>query len=160
MKIAKLIDNSDGCVVAFLDIWETDYALDGNLFSVDGWSENSKKIDPQLINFVSQFHLKWDMCTHWWFSGQDHVNGKEIYPYYHLCGGLGVMDFIRGILFACKVAIHYVNNIEDFEAIDFSPLKDFEIKYEDLDVESDLSYCLDSYRDEKRKIHNSLPNKM
>jgi hypothetical protein len=155
MKIAKLIDNSNGLVVAFLDIWKTDCSLDGNLFSVDGWAKNPEEIDPQSISFVSQIYLKWDMCTHWWFNGQNHVDGKEIYPYYHLCGGLGIMDFIRGILFACKVAIHYVENIEDYEIIDFSPLNGFEIKYEDISEESALSYCLDSYRDEKRKIHNN-----
>ena len=153
MEIAKLIDSKDNTVVAFLDIWENNNSIEANLFSVDGWTECSEEIDPQSINFISEVYLRWDMCTHWWFQGQDYIKEKEICPYYHLCGGLGIMDFIRSILFTCKVAIHYLKNIEDYEAIDFSSLEGFEIKYEKLDINSNLAYSLDSYRDDKYKIH-------
>jgi hypothetical protein len=156
MEIAKLIDDN-GYVVFFLDCWDTNLCLMGNLFSVEGWyKESDKTVDPTFIMFVSEIYFKWDMCTHWWFNGENYtLNEDDDRPaYYHLCGSSSIMNFLRSILFTCQVAKHYIERLDyEYDDLDFSILKGYTIEFEEIEIESDLAYVLDNFRDNKNKIH-------
>jgi hypothetical protein len=64
------------------------------------------------------------------------------------------MNFLRSILFTCQVAKHYIERLDyEYDDLDFSILKGYTIEFEEIEIESDLAYVLDNFRDNKNKIH-------
>ena len=108
MKIFRLI-NKNGYVANEFRAVEYKDRLEGNLYEVDGWDDDTTM--PMSYEFISSVTVKWDLCTHW--------SNKE--GYYHICGGLGYLDFIRGIAFVVELA---KMNIEGFDEL-YNDYQDF-----------------------------------
>lgn len=108
MKIFRLIDKN-GYVVNEFRATEYKGHLTGNLYEVNGWDCDATI--PTSYNFVSDVSVKWDLCTHW--------NNED--GYYHICGGLGYLDFIRGMAFVVELA---KMNIEGFDEL-YNDYQDF-----------------------------------
>lgn len=93
----------DGEVVARFNICKrTSHAITGNCYSVVSWYDG----EPYEYEFVANAYLKWDACTHWYFSGEDYdpeIEDSMRDAYYHLCGGHCFMSHIRCMCFMWKL---------------------------------------------------------
>lgn len=78
-------------------------SADKNMISgdcIDYYSWSSK--EPGDYHYFAGFVIKWDACSHWYFSGEDYPDDKD--SYYHICGEFGCKDFIDSYCFIWKVA--------------------------------------------------------
>lgn len=110
MKIYRLIDNINEMVTHELKVDEqsNEYYLSGNVYRIMGEniSIGGKPVpeeDMYDYEFVAGFSIKWDMCSHWYYYGEDYNNG-DCDSYYHLCGASSYIEFMQAIAFATEVA--------------------------------------------------------
>lgn len=75
--------------------------MTGSLFEVSSWVDDNK---PCEIDFHAKCYIRWDACTHWWFSGE----GDDESSYCHLCGISSYISFMRRMLFTLQIAIEKI----------------------------------------------------
>ena len=96
------LKDSNGCAVLEIDIeMLTKYLCDFTIYKPISW-EMDNTINTK--KFIADVHWKWDMCTHWWFYGEEYnksCNNFEKDSYYHICSDHS--DYIRMFAFARKV---------------------------------------------------------
>ena len=115
-------------------------SISGRIMEVTAWMSDSRgnyEI-PDDYNFIADFYIKWDMCSHFWFKGQDSDFSLEdaddcCDSYYHICGSYSYINFFRAIAFATEVAAILMPDSseipEEIEKIrKFKLLEGFEIK--------------------------------
>lgn len=100
MKIFRLI-NKNGYVINEFRAVKYKDLLEGNLYEVDSWNDDDTSI-PNSYTFVSSVSVKWDLYSYWEFEDN----------YSHICGGLGYIDFIRGMAFVVELV---KMNIDGFD---------------------------------------------
>ena len=122
MKIYRLIDNNEMVTHELrVDDEQTNkYYLYGDVYKIIG-GENilieGKPVpeeDEYDYEFVASFSIKWDMCSHWYFYGEDYNNG-DCDSYYHLCGASSYIEFMQAIAFATEVAKMNFELADDME---------------------------------------------
>lgn len=110
----NLIREEDRLIVAYYDVEEKDeyYSVNGELHEATAWNEDGS---PFSTLFFADAMIKWDSCSHFWFHGESHkMNNplndeqEESDSYYHVCGLHNYLDFIRIMLFAHEVMVHFV----------------------------------------------------
>jgi hypothetical protein len=102
--VYRLIDEEDNMPIFEFRAKYENPALNGQLYSVIGYYKvfNDYVLDYEFMADVS---IKWDNCSHWWFNGMDYTEeNDEINGYYHICGGRGYIEFIRGMAFVYELA--------------------------------------------------------
>ena len=75
--------------------------VNGELYLVNGTNINGV---PLGYSFIGNFSIKFDLCSHWYFKGEDFKETDEHDSYYHICGGDSYIDFMTGIAFAVEVS--------------------------------------------------------
>lgn len=84
----------------------------GNAFIPTGQDLRGNIIET---DFHSEFYLKWDSCTHWYFHGEDYDSDEDEngVPYYHLCGAWCFDRHLVVMAFVWEVARRYLsrNNV-------------------------------------------------
>lgn len=101
----RLIDENEYAIYEFR-VDDKDGWLSGTLWEINGWDLNN---NPSSYNFMADICIKWDLCSHWNFYGEDYFkfeDGEETEQdsYYHICGGRNYIDFMRGMSFVCELA--------------------------------------------------------
>lgn len=105
----------DSDIVAFIEENEersTEAAFFGAAYVVHSMTREGEIINA---DFHSDFYLKWDSCTHWYFNGEDYDADVEESggSYYHLCGAHWFDLHLVVMAFVWEVARRYLskNNV-------------------------------------------------
>ena len=138
LRVFQLCDN--GQVDFEIHIHESNKSsISGRIMEVTAWMSDYRgnyEI-PDNYNFIADFHIKWDMCSHFWFKGQDtdislEEDKRNHDSYYHICGGYCYVNFFRAIAFALEVAAILIPQLSVDDEIEevrkFKLLEGFEIK--------------------------------
>lgn len=115
MKIYRLKDVDSGMITHEIIIKKHSIGyVDGDVFLVDSWVDDNIPYD---YSYIGGFSIKFDLCSHWFFEGEDvrKPDGKYEEPdgYYHLCGSNSYYNFMVGIAFAVKVASMLMEILDD-----------------------------------------------
>lgn len=95
------------------------HASDGKLYEVISWSEDN---EPRELDFLVEGSVKWDGCSHFWFTGSDEGDKDS---YYHLCGVGSYLNFMRGLSFLYEIMIEKIGDkfLEKDEIVKLRELK-------------------------------------
>lgn len=153
VKNVYYLKNSKGyieCVFVVDDA--SPYSVTGRCYQITSWGGDKKPVDD---SFFARVYCKWDACTHWHFSGEDHTDSSEnVDAYYHICGSHCVLEHVRAMCFIWKLVADIIADLskkpddpynpdiieEYFDGDDISNLvevmlKDYVIEKEDTDDE-------------------------
>ena len=132
LRVFQLADN--GLPQLEIHIYKGEsFSVEGRLLEVNGWDDNIAKD----YNFIADFYIKWDFCSHFWFNGQNtDISQKEDKDnhdsYYHICGASCYVNFFRAMAFAVEVAAIFMPQLTNDDEIEeirkFKLLESFEIK--------------------------------
>lgn len=133
LRVFQLVGNGEPLIE--IHIYEGDsYCVKGRLLEINGWNDNV----AEDYDFIADFYIKWDLCSHFLFTGQDtDISQKEDKDdhdsYYHICGASCYINFFRAIAFATEVAAILMPDSSEIpeeieEVRKFKLLEGFEIK--------------------------------
>jgi hypothetical protein len=101
----------------------------------------------QYVEFLTSFYIKWDGCSHFYFTGEDSLQHKEEEndSYYHICGAYSYIIMVNTLLASLAIAEKLIKNAEDLSC-DYSNalMKVFDDHYLIKEVEND-KYNLSTY---------------
>jgi hypothetical protein len=101
----------------------------------------------RYAKFLTSFYIKWDGCSHFYFTGEDSLQHKEEENdgYYHICGAYSYIIMINTFLASLAIAEKLIKNAEDLSC-DYSNalMKVFDDHYLIKEVEND-KYNLSTY---------------
>lgn len=101
----------------------------------------------QYAKFLTSFYIKWDGCSHFYFTGEDTLqNNEEGYDsYYHICGAYSYVIIINTFLAALEIATRLIESSEDLSC-DYSDalMKEFDNHYLIKEIKKD-EYNLSLY---------------
>ena len=123
----RLIDEHGYPIYEFR-IKDKDEYLDGTLWEIYGWDADK---NPSSYNFMADVGMKWDLCSHWNFYGEDYYkfeDGEETEKdsYYHICGAYSYINFMKAMSFVCelgKMNIECCDNKEFDKVLSLNLLK-------------------------------------
>ena len=164
MKIFTLKNKSTG-YEEFVYIPRAEYVGEKNPSSVMGTvlvvtSHTGKNKEIHSTDFLTNVYIKGDFCSHFYFQGQSFTgieDGKrddEIDSEYRICGFDSYLRFVRGTVFALKMATDILGDKINKEELD--KFNSFNSKLNLLDgyyiIETDcsedsLQYSAENYKD-------------
>lgn len=115
-------------VVAYIEEDEdhsSEVALVGTAYTPSTWDHKDNILEA---DFHSEFYLKWDSCTHWYFRGEeydDKLFESDSNSYYHLCGAYCFDLHMIVMAFVWEVAKRCISRF------DHNHIKNDTIKYYD-----------------------------
>ena len=101
----------------------------------------------RYAKFLTSFYIKWDGCSHFYFTGEDglHQNEEDYDSYYHICGAYSYIVMINTFLASLAIAEKLIKDAEDLSC-DYSNalMKEFDNHYLIKEVVKD-EYNLSPY---------------
>ena len=135
MQTYYLRDN-EGYKIAKFEIEDDERPvyLEGDVYEAVAWECTDSK-EPIEWAYHSGVSIKFDGCSHWYFSGEDYQGkSEEVDAYYHLCGTEQIKAHIVVMCFVWEIARQYFEDTYDGvfdDAFINETLKDYRIIKED-----------------------------
>lgn len=103
----------------------------------------------QYVEFLTSFYIKWDGCSHFYFTGEYSLqkNEKDIDGYYHICGAYSYIIMINTFLASLAIATRLIEPEAEDLSCDYSDalMKEFFNHYLIKEVEND-KYNISVYK--------------
>jgi len=122
--------------------------INGVVLESCGYDACNKK--NRYAKFLTSFYIKWDGCSHFYFTGEDSLQHKEEENdgYYHICGAYSYIIMINTFLASLAIANKLIDSEVEDLSCDYSDalMKEFDNRYLIKEVKND-EYNLSPYDD-------------
>jgi len=116
MKKYVLSDES-GDIALFEQDNDSEFSIGGKAYLISDYDQYN---NPTAKKLFAQVAVKWDGCSHFWFTGEDSENEEEPEKdsYYHVCGISDYFIFTRTMFFLYEIMVNHVgiDNISELNS--------------------------------------------